>query len=331
MAWPTWREATERALYGAGRLLPRASQPADHFRTVGARLPALRRGAARAGPRQPGWTPSSTSAPAAASCSPPCTASTRPDACSGSTSPPARRRCPTPIGLDARDARRRDRRPAGRARVARRRAGRRRRAHRARLAAACSSTRAPGDERLGPPPAERPRLAGTLVAGQQPGDRAEVGRPRDEAWAGVVSALRRRARRRRRLRARPRRPPSGRQPHRLPRRPPGAAGPGRQLRRHQPCGAGRLRGGRRAGRRDLRRCSPRQRAALAGCSAYAGRGRRTSWPTATRAAYLRALSAAGELAELTDPHGLGGFGWLVQGVGSSCQPGLPQRLTGTDE
>ncbi|MGP4001840.1 SAM-dependent methyltransferase [Streptomyces sp. 8N706] len=33
------------------------------------------------------------------------------------------------------------------------------------------------------------------------------------------------------------------------------------------------------------------------------------------AAYLRALSSAGEAAELTDPAGLGAFGWLVQPVG----------------
>ncbi|MFC5646929.1 SAM-dependent methyltransferase [Kitasatospora cinereorecta] len=32
------------------------------------------------------------------------------------------------------------------------------------------------------------------------------------------------------------------------------------------------------------------------------------------AGYLRALSGAGEAAELTDPAGLGGFGWLVQAV-----------------
>ncbi|WP_033334149.1 SAM-dependent methyltransferase [Streptomyces novaecaesareae] len=32
------------------------------------------------------------------------------------------------------------------------------------------------------------------------------------------------------------------------------------------------------------------------------------------AGYLRALSGAGEAAELTDPSGLGGFGWLVQSV-----------------
>ncbi|MFJ4439485.1 SAM-dependent methyltransferase [Streptomyces sp. NPDC088923] len=32
-------------------------------------------------------------------------------------------------------------------------------------------------------------------------------------------------------------------------------------------------------------------------------------------AYVRALAEAGEAAELTDPAGLGGFGWLLQGVG----------------
>lgn len=42
------------------------------------------------------------------------------------------------------------------------------------------------------------------------------------------------------------------------------------------------------------------------------------------AAYVRALSAIGELAELTDPAGLGGFGWLVQAVGVE----LPEPLRG---
>lgn len=32
--------------------------------------------------------------------------------------------------------------------------------------------------------------------------------------------------------------------------------------------------------------------------------------------YLRALSRAGEAAELTDPAGLGGFGWLLHGIGT---------------
>ncbi|MFG3260470.1 SAM-dependent methyltransferase [Streptomyces sp. NPDC048172] len=39
------------------------------------------------------------------------------------------------------------------------------------------------------------------------------------------------------------------------------------------------------------------------------------------AAYVRALASAGEAAELTDPRGLGGFGWLVCGVGIA--PPLP--------
>lgn len=44
--------------------------------------------------------------------------------------------------------------------------------------------------------------------------------------------------------------------------------------------------------------------------------------SADPAAYLRALSAAGEGAELTDPAGLGGFGWLVQTVRMPVPEGL---------
>lgn len=40
-------------------------------------------------------------------------------------------------------------------------------------------------------------------------------------------------------------------------------------------------------------------------------------------AYLSALSRAGAAAELTDPAGLGAFGWLVQGVGVPAPPVLP--------
>jgi SAM-dependent MidA family methyltransferase len=46
--------------------------------------------------------------------------------------------------------------------------------------------------------------------------------------------------------------------------------------------------------------------------------------------YLRLLSRAGEAAELTDPAGLGGFGWLVQTVGMPEPPslaGLGERRT----
>jgi SAM-dependent MidA family methyltransferase len=38
--------------------------------------------------------------------------------------------------------------------------------------------------------------------------------------------------------------------------------------------------------------------------------------------YVAALCAAGEAAELIDPHGLGGFGWLVQSVGTDLPPSL---------
>ncbi|MCB5911245.1 SAM-dependent methyltransferase [Streptomyces pinistramenti] len=40
--------------------------------------------------------------------------------------------------------------------------------------------------------------------------------------------------------------------------------------------------------------------------------------SADPAAYVRALATAGEAAELTDPSGLGGFGWLVEPVGPAC-------------
>jgi SAM-dependent MidA family methyltransferase len=50
------------------------------------------------------------------------------------------------------------------------------------------------------------------------------------------------------------------------------------------------------------------------------------------AAYVRALSARGELAELTDPAGLGAFSWLVQAVGVELPEGLAARqpATGTE-
>ncbi|WP_431042961.1 SAM-dependent methyltransferase [Streptomyces sp. P1-3] len=43
--------------------------------------------------------------------------------------------------------------------------------------------------------------------------------------------------------------------------------------------------------------------------------------------YVRALSAAGAAAELTDPAGLGAFGWLLQPVGAGCRD-LSRELSG---
>ncbi|WP_245245286.1 SAM-dependent methyltransferase, partial [Streptomyces palmae] len=50
-------------------------------------------------------------------------------------------------------------------------------------------------------------------------------------------------------------------------------------------------------------------------------GRRPPLALATTdpSGYLRALAAAGEAAELTDPAGLGRFTWLLQPVGTACQ------------
>lgn len=57
-----------------------------------------------------------------------------------------------------------------------------------------------------------------------------------------------------------------------------------------------------------------QRAALRALGVSGERPAR-ALATSDPPAYLRRLQAAGEAAELTDPAGLGGFGWLVHGVG----------------
>ena len=176
---------------------------------------------------------------------------------------------------------------------------------------------ATGAERLGPPAGRRRRrLAGDVVAGEDAASR-RPGRGRPAARRGLGRRGRqphRRAGRRDRLRARPRVAPAGRQPHRLPRRPPGAAGARRQLRRHQPRRAGRLRRSRHRRPARPRRCSPPSGAALTALGV-----RRDAPPydlsRTDPAGYLRALSRAGEAAELTDPDGLGGFGWLLQARG----------------
>jgi SAM-dependent MidA family methyltransferase len=184
---------------------------------------------------------------------------------------------------------------------------------------------ATGTERLGPPPvdADREWLDRWWPAGEV-GDRAEVGRPRDEAWAAAVGSLRRG------LAVavdyahhRDRRPPSGtvtgyREGRQVPPVPDGSC----DVTSHvalDACAAA----GKGAGASDTLLTTQR--------TALHALGVRRSMPPhelsrSDPAGYLRQLSLAGEVAELTDPAGLGGFGWLVQGVGVR----LPQLLTGTD-
>ncbi|MER0481758.1 SAM-dependent methyltransferase [Streptomyces sp. Edi2] len=60
-----------------------------------------------------------------------------------------------------------------------------------------------------------------------------------------------------------------------------------------------------------------QRAAL-GALGVDGRRPPLALAATDPSGYVRALSAAGAAAELTDPAGLGGFGWLLEPVGEAC-------------
>ncbi|MFD9128943.1 SAM-dependent methyltransferase [Kitasatospora sp. NPDC059571] len=64
-----------------------------------------------------------------------------------------------------------------------------------------------------------------------------------------------------------------------------------------------------------------QRAALHALGVHGGRPP-LALASTDPAAYLRALGGAGEAAELTDPGGLGGFGWLAQAVRMPVPPSL---------
>ncbi|MFF7726525.1 SAM-dependent methyltransferase [Streptomyces sp. NPDC008001] len=152
------------------------------------------------------------------------------------------------------------------------------------------------------------------VEGAPPGTRAEIGRPRDAAWARAVGSLRaglavavdyahERAGR----------PPFGtltgfREGREVRPVPDGScditahvamdacAGPGSTL--------------------------LTQREALHALGVDGGRPP-LSLASVDPAAYVRALGRAGEAAELTSPAGLGAFGWLVQPVGRACRGLLP--------
>ncbi|MFI1300333.1 SAM-dependent methyltransferase [Streptomyces noursei] len=182
--------------------------------------------------------------------------------------------------------------------------------------------RADGTERLGPPvdgpDAEWlarwwPPVAPEADAGPATGSRAEIGRPRDAAWARAVRTLR-----------------AGLAVavdyahHRADRPPFGTLTGFREGREVRPVPDGSC---------DLTAhvaldaCAGpaaerlTQRAALHALG-VAGRRPPLSLAGTDPAGYLRALGAAGDAAELTDPAGLGGFGWLLEPVGGTACAGL---------
>ncbi|MFB6441073.1 SAM-dependent methyltransferase [Streptomyces sp. NPDC056411] len=182
--------------------------------------------------------------------------------------------------------------------------------------------RADGTERLGEPvggaDAEwllrwwAPPLSAAATGGGSPvgspGLRAEIGRPRDEAWARAVGVLR-----------------AGLAvavdyAHERGDRPPFGTLTGfRDGREVRPVPDG--------------SCDLTAHVALDACAGPAARrltqraalhalgvdGRRPPLTLAATdpAGYVRALAAAGSAAELTDPAGLGGFGWLLEPVGGA--------------
>lgn len=175
---------------------------------------------------------------------------------------------------------------------------------------------ATGTEAVGPaPPPEDLAWLARWWPLSECGDRAEVGRPRCAAWASVVGGLRRGlALAVDYAHARTARPPCGtlsgyRDGHVVPAVPDGSC----DVTAHvalDACAAA----GQRAGATATLLTS--QRAALRGLGVSGVRPSLALAHSDPRA-YLGALCRAGEEAELIDPDGLGGFGWLVQCVGVS--------------
>ncbi|MCW2901370.1 MAG: hypothetical protein JWO67_3635 [Streptosporangiaceae bacterium] len=180
---------------------------------------------------------------------------------------------------------------------------------------------ATGAERVGPPPdpADSEWLERWWPL-SEPGHRAEVGLPRCRAWASVLTRLRRGvAIAVDYAHARDSRPTFGtltgyRDGHVVPPVPDGSC----DLTAHvalDACAAS----GEKAGATATLLTT--QRTALRSLGVT---GSRPPLELARQdpQAYVAALCAAGEDAELIDPNGLGGFGWLVQAVGT----GLPASL-----
>ncbi|MEU7108624.1 SAM-dependent methyltransferase [Streptomyces sp. NPDC046215] len=145
--------------------------------------------------------------------------------------------------------------------------------------------------------------------GAPPGSRAEIGRPRDAAWARAVGSLR-----------------AGLAvavdyAHDRADRPPFGTltgfRDGREV-RPVPDGSCDI-----TAHVALDACAGRGSSLLTQRAALRALGVDGSRPplalaSSDPAAYVRALGAAGEAAELTAPGGLGGFRWLVQPVGDAC-------------
>jgi SAM-dependent MidA family methyltransferase len=173
-----------------------------------------------------------------------------------------------------------------------------------------------GEERLGAPVAGADaawlRRWWPLPSPAVPGARAEIGRPRDEAWAGALACLTRGlAVAVDYAHTRERRPPLGtlagyRDGRAVTPTPDGSC----DLTAHVAIDACAASAAPEAGRPVLMR----QREALRGLGVD---GRRPPPALAARdpAGYLRALARCGEAAELIAPEGLGGFIWLAQPLG----------------
>ncbi|MCM2580354.1 SAM-dependent methyltransferase [Streptomyces sp. MTZ3.1] len=180
-----------------------------------------------------------------------------------------------------------------------------------------------GTERLGPQVtgADAQWLEEWWPTAGEPGLRAEIGRPRDQAWAQAVRSLRRGLA-----------VAVDYAHHRTARPPFGTLAAYRDGREVRPVPDG--------------SCDLTAHVALDACAAAGARataqpsgepllrsqrdvlralgltGRRPPLALATSdpAGYLRALGTAGEAAELIDPAGLGAFGWLLQPVGTDAVP-----------
>lgn len=156
------------------------------------------------------------------------------------------------------------------------------------------------------------------------GDRAEVGWPRDEAWADVV----RRVSRGIALAIdyghyRGRRPVQGtltgfRAGHQVPPVPDGST----DVTAHVAVDAC-ARAGARAGASAT--LVTTQRAALQALGVH-GRLPPTSLASSDPAGYVQAVGRASEAAELLDRSGLGGFTWLLHGIGVALPPRLGRRI-----